>query len=188
MMQTGTGFQQCIWNNLVTKVFMKNKDLSFWSFQVLQAEVDVAQLLQAPQWDEKESPGGTASLPGLSRDHECVESSLQIRMYNAMAFVVSQGAAQVPSTLLLGPCCWFAEEEIKRESAEVSEVLPYQEERYSHEVLCVVPKTKFLGPSSRNVSLVPWVYPKEKNLQHTVIKENIPLIDSRTQAPSKFKP
>ncbi|XP_071663404.1 uncharacterized protein [Patagioenas fasciata] len=90
MMQTGTGFQQCIWNNLVTKVFMKNKDLSFWSFQVLQAEVDVAQLLQAPQWDEKESPGGTASLPGLSRDHECVESSLQIRMYNAMAFVVSQ--------------------------------------------------------------------------------------------------
>ncbi|KAK2525729.1 hypothetical protein Q9966_010983 [Columba livia] len=87
------------------------------------------QLFQAPQWDEKESPGGTASLPGLSRGHECVESSLQIRLYSAMAFVVSRGAAQVPSTLLSGPCCWFAEEEIKRESAEVSEVLPCQEER-----------------------------------------------------------
>lgn len=76
-----------------------------------------------------------------------------------------QGAAQVPSTLLSGPCCWFAEEEIKRESAEVSEVLPCQEERCSHEVLCIVPQTKFLGPLSTNMYLVPWVYPKEKNLQ-----------------------
>lgn len=38
------GFQQCTMNNLVIKAFLKNRDLSLWSFQALQAQVEGAQV------------------------------------------------------------------------------------------------------------------------------------------------